>query len=129
MGIKVTSSPKTVNLNFNYYETEGDSLYSIAVGKEYSVGVEVDDVAATITVPVAFSTDLASVPKVPVVYGIFKLLDIVSPVTHDYMYSTHPYTRKKCDKIFYKQLRFNGVSWLKAKVMYWAVRAFGHSSW
>lgn len=80
-----------------------------------------------------FTTDLASIPKF-----IRNIVDPSAPyikepsVIHDWIYSGNEYkrfNRKDADKIFYRGMRSNGISWIKAQAMYWCVRCFGRSSW
>lgn len=37
--------------------------------------------------------------------------------------------RKKADELFYKICRQDGVSWIRAKIYYYAVRVFGDKDW
>ncbi len=85
-----------------------------------------------ITAKKGFETDLASIPK-----PIRNIVDPSEPyikepaVIHDWIYRGHTgkrFNRKDADKIFYRGMRSNGISWTKAQVMYWAVRLFGRSS-
>lgn len=78
-----------------------------------------------VVVPKGFETNLASVPKIPLIYTIFKDEGRKSSVIHDYLYSTRSLSRKESDLIFYKCLEEEGVSKFKRKIMYAAVRLFG----
>lgn len=93
----------------------------------------IDSHYGEITAKKGFQTDLASIPKC-----IRNIIDPSEPyikepsVIHDWIYRGHAgkiYNRKDADKIFYRGMRANGISWIKAKIMYWAVRLFGKSSW
>ena len=84
-----------------------------------------------IIVPIGFSTDYASIPNVLKPITSNDDFRIVRPaIVHDYLYrSTQPkQTRKQADKIFYKALRYEGVGWFKAQLMYYGVRIGGRSS-
>lgn len=37
--------------------------------------------------------------------------------------------REQADNIFYRMMREAGIDWFRAKLAYWAVRAFGASHW
>ncbi len=50
-------------------------------------------------------------------------------LTHDANYAGELLPRVEADNLLYDMLRANGVSWLKAQAMYWAVRACGWSIW
>ena len=79
----------------------------------------------TVRVPEGYMTDLASVPR------IFRSLVPKSghqaAVTHDWSYGDGaPHmSRSDIDSMFLAGLLTLGVPWLRAKVMYWAVRAAG----
>lgn len=88
----------------------------------------------TITVPVGFRTDGASVPRI-----FWNLLDPWGPyfpaaLVHDYLYSKastqrgHS-SRRQADEIF-KEAMFNaGVPWPTRETIYRAVRLFGRRSY
>jgi len=86
-----------------------------------------EDGRKIIKVPAGFVTDFASVPRI--------FWNILPPwgkygkaaVVHDFCYGTGCYSRKKCDRIFYKGMQVLGVPWWKRKIMYWAVRLFGEN--
>lgn len=95
--------------------TYADSHYGVVIAKK------------------GFETDLASIPKC-----IRNIVDPSEPyikepaVIHDWIYRDHEgkrFNRKDADKVFYRGMRCNGINWLKAQIMYWAVRLFGGSSW
>ena len=82
-----------------------------------------------IVVPKGFVYDGASIPIV-----LTSLLPKIgfkydrASCLHDWLYSatnTHNYSRKECDDLFYESMRKDKVSWVLAKVMYYAVRLFG----
>ena len=93
--------------------------------------------AGWVTLPAKFTCDFASVPRI--------LWSFIPPqgdytyaaMLHDFFYKHHKYPatgnwsidRKMADKIFYLSMRAYGVSWLKAKLMYTAVRLCGARSW
>ena len=84
-----------------------------------------------ITVPCGFCTDGASIPSL--LWGV-----IGSPwagnypeaaVIHDYTYFEKKFTRAECDKIFLEAMGILGVSFLKRRLMYRALRIFGWLAW
>lgn len=79
------------------------------------------------TIPKGFKTDLASIPKIawPIIAPAHSSL-IRPAIVHDWFYrKTCDYTRKQTDLIFYHMLKNDGVSIIKASLMYYAVRFFG----
>lgn len=82
-----------------------------------------------IEVPVDFTTDFASIPR------IFWL--IITPdgeytqaaVFHDYLYRTHLRPKAEADFMFLEFMSLLEVPRWKAEVMYWAVSKFGQSSY
>lgn len=82
-----------------------------------------------ITVYKGFTWDGASIPKslwsevgCPIDYAVESLI-------HDALYRTHLLDRKSADKIFHRLLVQNGVSMVKAKAMYLAVRVGGEEAY
>lgn len=82
-----------------------------------------------IDVPKGFKTDFASVPRLfwrrlPK-WGKYSYAAVV----HDYLYYSHIVSRKKADLIFKDLMLRNGVSKIKANIMYLAVRIGGKKGW
>ena len=85
-----------------------------------------------IEVPVGFVSDYASVPTC--LQGIIQSYGNheKAAVIHDYLYSAKCHiqiTRKEADVIFLEQMKDLGVSYMKRKMMYRAVRLFGGTFW
>ena len=105
----------------------GDGLWQLTEPLEYRVGNE--NSLEIITVPVNFISDFASVPT------IFRGLIpkdgkyTIPAVLHDWNYTVHYYSRKRCDEIFFESMQVIGVSWWKRHVMFRAVRLFGGSAY
>jgi Protein of unknown function (DUF1353) len=79
------------------------------------------------TIPANFETDLASIPKIawPIMAPAHSSL-IRAAIVHDWFYrKTCDFTRQETDLIFYHILRNDGVSVIRASIMYYAVRWFG----
>ncbi len=55
---------------------------------------------ALVTVPTGFQTDLASVPRVPLVYDWTGGTGDESAVVHDFLYSSKLCTRREADAVF-----------------------------
>lgn len=83
----------------------------------------------TITVPVGFPTDLASVPRLPVVYLLTGDTSNAAAVVHDYLYSTHLVPRHIADRVLREASAVTGVPFWRRNMMYWGVRLFGGSHW
>ncbi len=86
----------------------------------------------TVTIPVGFETDLASVPRVPIVYLIWGDRAHREAVLHDYLYRIDavPQVEKEtADWYFREAMKGQGNSWFVYQPMYLAVRAAGSSSW
>jgi hypothetical protein len=78
-------------------------------------------------IPANFETDLASIPKVvwPIMAPAHSSL-IRAAIVHDWFYrKTCDFTRYETDLIFYHMLKNDGVSTIRASIMYYAVRWFG----
>lgn len=83
-----------------------------------------------IIVPNGYITDFASIPKLfwrVVGHPVGK--HGKAAVIHDYLYSSHLYSKKESDRIFYDAMRISGVSWWKRSIMYNTVRWFGKKAW
>lgn len=80
-------------------------------------------------IPVGFTTDLASVPRI--------LWSIVPPfgfhlrasIVHDWLYSNKATSRRVADAIFLDLMKHYGVKFWRRWVMYLAVRSFGWIVW
>lgn len=85
--------------------------------------VKVDDF--TLVVPQGFVTDLESVPRLPVVYTLFKNRAPKSAILHDWLYAERFLPRGVCDDIFLAAMACEGVSWWVRRAMYAGVRVGG----
>lgn len=78
-----------------------------------------------IIVPAGFITDLATIPRL--------FWTIMPPngdyakaaIIHDFLYSSKPFSRKRCDDILYEAMGVLNVACWRKNVIYWAVRIFG----
>lgn len=90
--------------------------------------VDVGDVEL-IKVPEGFETDLASVPRLPIVYLAVGNRGHKAAVLHDWLYATNYFPRYMCDKLFYEGLLESGVNYSYAKAMYYGVRLGGSKAY
>ena len=83
-------------------------------------------------VPTGFRTDGASIPRIlwTLIGGPFGPY-VDAAVVHDFFYATtdHEYTREQVDWMFFCIMRDSGISSLRAKLMYRAVRIGGVFGW
>jgi len=87
--------------------------------------VFVSDILGTITVPEGFTTDFASVPRLPIAFAVFGGVAEAPAVVHDYLYSETDTERSICDAVFLEAMEAVGISWWKRRAMWLAVRAAG----
>lgn len=87
--------------------------------------------AMTYAVPVGFEFDGASVPPVfwPLVSHPMAPSSLRAACLHDFLYRTQPVPRAMADAAFYAGLREDGCAWLRAWLMWVAVRVFGGFSY
>lgn len=86
-----------------------------------------------VVVPAGTRTDGASIPRIlwPLCGHPLQAPRAYAALFHDYLYSggVPGCTRAQADKCYFLLLRHYGVSWLKAKTEYCALRMFGWSHW
>lgn len=105
------------------FNRDGRQLYRVLVDFGYS-----SDVAKqTFTVPKGFVTDLASVPRLPLIYDALGDMAQMPAVVHDYLYSTAPVPREVADKVLLEAMELTGISWVKRHAIYAGVRVGGGS--
>jgi len=72
------------------------------------------------------SHNLASIPRLPLLYLVFKGSDTHRPgLLHDYLSGV--INRKKADSLFYEALRSEGVGIVRARLMWLAVRLYSQT--
>lgn len=94
---------------------------SFRLGADFYVSLEGNE----IVIPEGFETDLASVPRLPIVYLAVGNTGHKAAVLHDWLYSTNMFPREICDGYFYHGLRAMGIGYFAAKAMFYGVRAGG----
>lgn len=86
------------------------------------------DVASTIiSVPTGFTTDFASVPRIPLVYEAVGDTAHAAAVVHDYLYSTGEVPRSMTDAIFKEAAQVSGISGWRSWILWAGVRIGGAS--
>ena len=75
-----------------------------------------------IAVPVGFTTDFASVPRLPLAFTIAGDIGHKSATVHDYLCRTRIMTRALADKVFREALEVEGVPAWRRAIMYAGVR-------
>ena len=105
-----------------------DSIYILAAPLIYWSAV----LDCSITVPVGFQTDLASVPRLPVIYSLWGDRAHREAVLHDALYRIDSVPSVSCpqaNRVFLEAMESRGVSvWIRWP-MYWGVCAFGWCSY
>ena len=85
----------------------------------------------TLTVPVGFVTDFASVPRIPLVFDWLGDRGNLAATLHDWLYTApHPVAdRATADRLLLEALVAQGVGRLQALSLYVGVRVGGESHW
>lgn len=105
-------------------QREGRALWELLAPLVYHS----DHLAATITVPVGFVTDFASVPRLPLAYLMAGDTAHEAAVVHDWLYTSHEVDRATADAVFAEAMRVSDPS-APAGLMWLAVRVAGGGSW
>ena len=106
-------------------EPRDDSPYLLGEALIYQ-----SDVAKrTIIVPRGFVTDLASVPRLPVVYLLTGNCATGAAVVHDWLYSSHEVSRAVADQVLREASQVCAVPGWRRWMMWGAVRLFGGNYW
>jgi hypothetical protein len=89
---------------------------------------ESDVAVMTITVPVGFKTDFASVLRLPVIYLLFGDKAHAPATVHDYLYQTGIIPRATADAVFSEAMKASTkLPGVERWMMWAAVRVFGGS--
>lgn len=100
-----------------------DGKWRVMEALGYRSGIFVRD----FQVPVGFVTDLASVPRLPIVYWLCGGRANKPAVLHDFLYSTGLVPRAHADAIFREAMAVVGVSRIIRNLMWLGVRLGGAS--
>ena len=76
-------------------------------------------------VPTGFTTDFASVPRLPIIYAWVGNKGQRAAVIHDCLYRRAKETRSLCDAIFREALSLDNVGFVARWAMWAGVRCFG----
>ena len=102
-----------------------DGLWILAVPLIY----QSDVAGATITVPAGFQTDLASVPRLPLVFLLAGDCAREAAVVHDYLYTSHQVDRVTADAVLREASAVTGVPAWRRWLMWAGVRLGGARHW
>lgn len=106
-------------------DNKDDGLWQLTAPFVYQ-----SDVAKmTFTVPKDFQTDLASVPRLPIVYLLTGGRASEAAVIHDYAYTFKMVPRRIADAVLREASAVSGVKPFYRWLMWAGVRAFGWSHW
>ena len=83
----------------------------------------------TFIVPPGFRTDLASVPRLPVIFWLTGDTSSEAAVVHDFLYSTHPVPRVIADAVLREASEVTGVPAWRRWMIWAGVRIGGGSHW
>lgn len=88
---------------------------------------ESDKAGRVITVPAGFPTDLASTPRIPIIYEVAGNIAVRAAVVHDYLYTSGRESRAVADAVFLEACEVTGVPWFRRWAMWAGVRVGGSS--
>ena len=97
--------------------------------EEFSYDIGSEGSGKSVIVPVAFTTDFASIPRV--FWAVYPKWGKYgnAAVVHDYLYWEQIYSRKETDDIFLEGMEVLGVSSFDRKTIYNIVRWFAGEAW
>lgn len=81
-----------------------------------------------VRVPEGFTTDFASVPRLPLIFTVLGDRGHMAAVIHDYLYTTQEVSRTVADAVFFEALKETESSW-RAWAMWLGVRVGGWWVW
>jgi hypothetical protein len=107
-------------LRMEYAETD-NGLWILTDPLEYA-----SDIAGRIiTVPAGFPTDLASTPRIPVIYELLGNVAVHAAVLHDYLYTSGRESRALADAVMREACAVTGVPWWRRWGLWIGVRIGG----
>lgn len=83
------------------------------------------EIIGRVVVPVGFSTDFASVPRIPLAYMLFGDVVHEPAVIHDYLYATHKVSRSIADRVMVEAMTASNINVCRRWLMWVGVRLFG----
>lgn len=90
------------------------------------------DLMGKIEVPAGFETDLASIPRLPIIYALWGDRAHREAVIHDYLYrvdSSPIVSFSMANKVFLEAMKIRNKSWFIRWPMFLGVKFGGHSSY
>lgn len=75
--------------------------------------------------PAGFTSDFASVPRLPLTYALLGAYGHAAAVLHDWLYYSTTLSRADADRVFFNALRSSGIARWRARLMYAGVRIGG----
>lgn len=108
-------------LQVELVEDKGQGEWSLLSPLVYQAG------DTTYTIPVGFTCDFASVPRIPFVYALYGNRAHKAAVLHDYLCRTGVVSRRKADDLFYEAMVASGIEEKYASMMHLAVRSYSSS--
>lgn len=119
------------NLELDYMQNADGRFLCNSAGRQLFIldapfSFRSDLLRCTITVPKGFVSDLASIPRLPVIYLCLNGIADQAGVIHDYAYSTGLVSRLLADKVLYEACLVLGVQKWKAALIFYGVRLFGY---
>lgn len=82
-----------------------------------------------VTIETPFTFDWDSVPRIPVVYLVFKNRARIAALIHDDLYFRQPVSRRVADLVFLDAMKAEGLPFYFYWPKYLAVRAGGWLGW
>ena len=90
------------------------------------------DIIGTVIVPEGFYTDLASVPRIPIIFMLWGGRSHHEAVIHDYLYridSLPVVSEHIANEVFFEAMCARGKCWYVKYFMYWGVCLGGFTSY
>lgn len=87
------------------------------------------DILGVVYVPERYTTDFASVRRLPFLYWLFGNTAHAAATIHDYLYTTHPCTKIQADRTFLEAMEVTGVPQWRRNLMFAGVVAGGWYYW
>lgn len=88
-----------------------------------------DILGREVTVPTGFRTDLASVPRLPIVFLLTGATADEAAVVHDYLYTTREVSRSVADAVMREAAAVMGTPAWRRQLMWAGVRLGGWAYW
>lgn len=110
------------NLNVNNINDDEWLLISDLVYRSDVLGYD-------LIVPLGFTTDFASVPRLPGAYWLAGGKATKAAVVHDYLYRNKLCPRSTADKVFYEAMQATGQARWRRSLMWAGVRLFGWTAY